>query len=144
MKKTARKSNSKEQENRDAFRALIAGIPEEAFQGHTDFKRLSPGWRLEWLSQAAQFYYGSRPRSGRMLNGTQSPSACDQDRSDLSSNLERTLEVGELSRKLWVAARGGESPELSDEEIERRFRNAIILSKDHALDGPNRPEDENR
>lgn len=38
-----------------ALRDALAGAAPSDFDGHTDFRRLTPEQRLEWLSQVVQF-----------------------------------------------------------------------------------------
>lgn len=90
---------------------------------------MSPGQRLEWLSQAAQFYFESGERSTRTLDGIFARSSLTKDLTEYRVNLERTLELGELSKALWIAARRGETPLQTDEERERRFWRFIIESR---------------
>lgn len=37
------------------FRELLSSIPASDFDGHTEFKLLTPEQKLLWLSQCAQF-----------------------------------------------------------------------------------------
>jgi len=41
----------------EEFRRLLRSLPDDAFDGHTEFHRLTAEQRLMWLSQAAQFYF---------------------------------------------------------------------------------------
>lgn len=41
----------------DGFRKMIRTLPDDAFDGHTEFINLTPEQKLMWLSQAAQFYF---------------------------------------------------------------------------------------
>ena len=50
-------------ETGDDFRALrehILGLPEEVFDGHTNFDVLTPEQRLVWLSQSVRFVWEAR------------------------------------------------------------------------------------
>jgi hypothetical protein len=50
-------------EAEDDFRALreyILALPEEVFDGHTNFDVLTPEQRLVWLSQSIQFVWEAR------------------------------------------------------------------------------------
>jgi len=40
-----------------SFEEILHNIPSSDFDGHTEFKNLSPKQRLEWLSHAVQFAY---------------------------------------------------------------------------------------
>jgi len=42
------------------FEPALAQCKQEDFDGHTEFDRLTPEQRLEWLSQAATFVYECR------------------------------------------------------------------------------------
>jgi hypothetical protein len=44
----------------DEFRKMIRSLPDDAFDGHTEFISLTPEQKLMWLSQAAQFYFECR------------------------------------------------------------------------------------
>ncbi|MEO5717673.1 MAG: hypothetical protein ABIR29_03775 [Chthoniobacterales bacterium] len=39
------------------FAAVLASCQPQDFDGHTEFARLTPAGRLEWLYQAASFVY---------------------------------------------------------------------------------------
>ena len=40
-----------------SFRSILKNISKEHFDGHTDFIKLTPEQKLQWLSSAAQFYF---------------------------------------------------------------------------------------
>lgn len=49
------------------FRDLLARLDVTDFDGHTEFSRLDPDLRLEWLSQAGLFFHSvkrGRPSEG--------------------------------------------------------------------------------
>ncbi|MCP4130090.1 MAG: hypothetical protein GY754_03635 [bacterium] len=41
----------------EEFKKLLKDVPPSAFDGHTEFSRLSPEERLFWLSQSMQFFF---------------------------------------------------------------------------------------
>ncbi|MDY6967640.1 MAG: hypothetical protein SVR08_03140 [Spirochaetota bacterium] len=41
----------------ERFREFVRELPDDSFDGHTEFKNLTPEQKLLWLSQAAEFYY---------------------------------------------------------------------------------------
>lgn len=43
---------------------LLRSIPDEQFDGHTEFENLTPQQRLDWLAAAVQFWYKyGKPKS---------------------------------------------------------------------------------
>jgi len=54
------RSDKKGLESPEALRASIRSLPDEVFDGHTDFEILTPGQRLAWLSQSVRFAWEAR------------------------------------------------------------------------------------
>jgi len=50
-------SSQKNPENKTEFELDLSKLKPEDFDGHTDFDKLTPDQKLEWLSSAVQFYY---------------------------------------------------------------------------------------
>jgi hypothetical protein len=46
--------------NEEEYREFIRSLPDDAFDGHTEFHRLMPEQKLMWLSQIAQFVVEAR------------------------------------------------------------------------------------
>ncbi len=46
--------------NEEEYRQFIRSLPDDAFDGHTEFHRLTPEEKLMWLSQIAQFVVEAR------------------------------------------------------------------------------------
>jgi len=46
--------------NEEEYREFIRSLPDDAFDGHTEFHRLTPEQKLMWLSQIAQFVVEAR------------------------------------------------------------------------------------
>jgi hypothetical protein len=46
--------------NEEEYREFIRSLPNDAFDGHTEFHRLTPEQKLMWLSQIAQFVVEAR------------------------------------------------------------------------------------
>jgi hypothetical protein len=46
--------------NEEEYREFIRSLPDDAFNGHTEFHRLTPEQKLMWLSQIAQFVVEAR------------------------------------------------------------------------------------
>ena len=57
------------------FEEALAACSPADFDGHTEFARLTPAERLEWLSQAASFVHENR---GRANHPSQSVSRTDR------------------------------------------------------------------
>jgi hypothetical protein len=55
---------TKTPKDRAAKLALIRSLPEEDFDGHTNFKSLGPEQRLAWLSQSVRFAWEARKTRG--------------------------------------------------------------------------------
>ena len=55
------KNQSEIQRSKDFDRALAQCTPED-FDGHSEFHRLTPEQRLDWLSQVATFIYEFKGR----------------------------------------------------------------------------------
>jgi hypothetical protein len=49
--------NLRKKSTREEFQRALAQCKPEDFDGHTEFYRLTPEQRLEWLCQAATFVY---------------------------------------------------------------------------------------
>ena len=49
--------NLRKKSTREEFERALAQCKPEDFDGHTEFYRLTPEQRLEWLCQAATFVY---------------------------------------------------------------------------------------
>jgi len=49
--------NLRKKSTREEFERALAQCKPEDFDGHTEFHRLTPEQRLEWLCQAATFVY---------------------------------------------------------------------------------------
>jgi len=49
--------NLRKKSTREEFERALAGCTPEDFDRHTEFHRLTPEQRLEWLCQAATFVY---------------------------------------------------------------------------------------
>jgi len=49
--------NLRKKSTREEFERALAQCTPEDFDGHTEFYRLTPEQRLEWLCQAATFVY---------------------------------------------------------------------------------------
>jgi hypothetical protein len=49
--------NLREKSTREEFERVLAQCKPEDFDGHTEFHRLTPEQRLEWLCHAAAFVY---------------------------------------------------------------------------------------
>lgn len=49
--------NLRKKSTREEFEHALARCRPEDFDGHTEFYRLTPEQRLEWLCQAAAFVY---------------------------------------------------------------------------------------
>ena len=50
-------TNLRKKSTREEFDRALAQCKPEDFDGHTEFHRLTPEQRLEWLCQAATFVY---------------------------------------------------------------------------------------
>ncbi len=62
----------------EEYRQFIRSLPDDAFDGHTEFHRFTPEEKLMWLSQIAQFVVEAR--TWRKVPKEQSPSPSnDQD-----------------------------------------------------------------
>jgi hypothetical protein len=46
--------------NEEEYRKFIQSLPDDAFDGHTEFYRFTPEEKLMWLSQIAQFVIEAR------------------------------------------------------------------------------------
>jgi Spy/CpxP family protein refolding chaperone len=55
-----RRLDDNESHEREALRELVRSLPENSFDGHTDFQTLTPEQRLAWLSRCAQFAWRFR------------------------------------------------------------------------------------
>jgi len=44
----------------EKFRSELALLPDNAFDGHTCFKELTPWQRLDWLAELVVFVYEAR------------------------------------------------------------------------------------
>ena len=51
------KQNKIQNIDEKSFRSTLKNISKEHFDGHTDFIKLTPEQKLQWLSSAAQFYF---------------------------------------------------------------------------------------
>ena len=49
--------NLRKKSTREEFERALAQCKPEDFDGHTEFHRLTPEQRLEWLCQAARFVH---------------------------------------------------------------------------------------
>ncbi len=68
--------------NEEEYREFIRSLPDDAFDGHTEFHRLTPEQKLMWLSQIAQFVVEAR--SWRKVPKEQSQPKADTNRSQSS------------------------------------------------------------
>ncbi len=68
--------------NEEEYREFIRSLPDDAFDGHTEFHRLTPEQKLMWLSQIAQFVVEAR--SWRKVRKEQSQPKTDTNRSQSS------------------------------------------------------------
>jgi len=67
--KSGRKKKDVTDESR-RFRELVRAMPAEFFDGHTEFKMLSPEQKLQWLSACSRFIGEAKEKkisSGRKL-----------------------------------------------------------------------------
>jgi hypothetical protein len=64
----------------EEFHRALAQCTREDFDGHTEFHRLTPEQRLEWLSQAATFVYEFKGKANSDIRAT-------SDRRPLTSDL---------------------------------------------------------
>ena len=55
--------NPRRKSTREEFERALAQCKPEDFDGHTEFYRLTPEQRLEWLCQAATFVYEFKGQS---------------------------------------------------------------------------------
>ncbi len=55
--------NLRRKSTREEFERALARCTPEDFDGHTEFHRLTPEQRLEWLCQAATFVYEFKGRA---------------------------------------------------------------------------------
>ncbi|MFQ3609204.1 MAG: hypothetical protein SNJ55_11300 [Chloroherpetonaceae bacterium] len=60
--------------NEEEYRQFIRSLPDDAFDGHTEFHRLTPEEKLMWLSQIAQFVVEARTWRKVPKEKLQSPS----------------------------------------------------------------------
>ncbi len=60
--------------NEEEYRQFIRSLPDDAFDGHTEFHRLTPEEKLMWLSQIAQFVVEARTWRKASKEKLQSPS----------------------------------------------------------------------
>ncbi len=68
--------------NEEEYREFIRSLPDDAFDGHTEFHRLTPEQKLMWLSQIAQFVVEAR--SWRKVRNEQSQPKTDTNRGQSS------------------------------------------------------------
>ncbi len=68
--------------NEEKYREFIRSLPDDAFDGHTEFHRLTPEQKLMWLSQIAQFVVEAR--SWRKVRKEQSQPKTDTNRGQSS------------------------------------------------------------
>ena len=59
--------NLRKKSTREEFERALAQCKPEDFDGHTEFYRLTPEQRLEWLCQAATSFTSSKVRRTRTL-----------------------------------------------------------------------------
>jgi hypothetical protein len=67
------KSGRKKKDVRDEtgrFRELVRAMPDEFFDGHTEFKALNPEQKLQWLSACSRFVCGAKEK---ISSGQKSP-----------------------------------------------------------------------
>lgn len=60
--------------NEEEYRQFIRSLPDDAFDGHTEFHRFTPEEKLMWLSQIAQFVVEARTWRKAPKEKFQSPS----------------------------------------------------------------------
>lgn len=65
--------NLRKKSTREEFERALAQCTPEDFDGHTDFQRLTPEERLDWLVQAATFVHEFKGKAH------QASAACDPD-----------------------------------------------------------------
>ncbi len=68
--------------NEEEYREFIRSLPDDAFDGHTEFHRFTPEEKLMWLSQIAQFVVEARTWRKVPKEKLQSPS--DQNTQNVS------------------------------------------------------------
>jgi len=68
--------------NEEEYREFIRSLPDDAFDGHTEFHRLTPEQKLMWLSQIAQFVVEAR--SWRKIRKETSQAKTDANRGQSS------------------------------------------------------------
>jgi hypothetical protein len=61
------KKNQRESSQADSFDETLKSLKPEDFDGHTEFRALSPEQKLMWLSQAVQFYYKNKGKAAQKL-----------------------------------------------------------------------------
>jgi hypothetical protein len=61
MKKSGGKKKDVNDET-SKLRELVYAMPDEFFNGHTEFKTLNPEQKLQWLSACARFVYESKEK----------------------------------------------------------------------------------
>lgn len=52
----------KDDEELDKFRELIRSLDDKDFDGHTDFQKLTPKQKLEWLSELIHFTHMAKKK----------------------------------------------------------------------------------
>ena len=57
--------NQRESSEADSFEEILKSLKPEDFDGHTEFRALSPEQKLMWMSQAVQFYYENRGKAAQ-------------------------------------------------------------------------------
>lgn len=65
--------NLRKKSTREEFERALAQCTPEDFDGHTEFQRLTPEERLDWLFQAATFVHEFKGRAHQASGG------CDHD-----------------------------------------------------------------
>ena len=43
--------------DKQSIEALLNNLPEDAFDGHTEFENLTPDQKLDWRAAAVQFWF---------------------------------------------------------------------------------------
>jgi len=57
--KVQRSSGTAKRDSKD-MKAFVQGLPDDLFDGHTEFSALKPEQKLQWLSQCVRFAWEIR------------------------------------------------------------------------------------
>jgi hypothetical protein len=57
--KARRSSGTTKRDSKD-MKAFMKGLPDDLFDGHTEFSALKPEQKLQWLSQCVRFAWETR------------------------------------------------------------------------------------